>query len=218
MGCHYAERVTELLCHLGKSHKKELIVGQVDCRKALLLSILLHPWLIGLKRKLSCQTYGLMWKSALFPSGVWFGTTLKLQWTNTKCFICTKEKSETCYKTLCFLNLICLVFFLRWITATAVRTKKDFLRHRYHCVWDHRITHVQTNMVCCLQSSVVCDVFSKRLFSIDMFSVNKIAAVLIHHTLCSLPKCLHRRVLPPRPQVTIFIILTTWWQEEGHVQ
>lgn len=170
------------------------------------------------KVKLSVwKTYGLMWKSALFPSGVWFGTTLKLQWTNTKCFICTKEKSETCYKTLCFLNLICFVF-LRWITATAVRTEKDFLRHRYHCVWDHRITHVQTNMVCCLQSSVVCDVFSKRLFSIDMFSVNKIAAVLIHHTLCSLPKCLHRRVLPPRPQVTIFIILTTWWQEEGRVQ
>lgn len=50
---------------------------------------------------------------------------------------------------------------------------------------------LDTNVVCSLQSSIVCDVFSKRLFTVDMFSINKIAAVLIRHTLCSLTKRLH---------------------------
>lgn len=39
--------------HLSKSHEKELIIGQVDCRQPLLLSVSLNPWLIGLKTQFS---------------------------------------------------------------------------------------------------------------------------------------------------------------------
>lgn len=71
-----------------------------------------------------------------------------------------------------------------------------------------------TNMVSSFESSVVCNVFSKRLFSVDVFRVDEVLAVLVHHALCPLSECFHRGVLPPRPQVPFFIVLTTWKQEK----
>lgn len=54
-----------------------------------------------------------------------------------------------------------------------------------------QLRSVHTNVVRSLQSSVVGDVFSERLFSIDVFSVDNVAAVLINHTFSSLTKRLH---------------------------
>lgn len=71
-----------------------------------------------------------------------------------------------------------------------------------------------TNIVSGLQASIVSDVFSQRLFSIDVFSVDSVAVVLIHHTLRSLPKRIHRWVLPPRPEVPLLIVLSPWSESD----
>lgn len=127
--------VTGLRSHLGKANEEELVVGQVDSRKSLLVSVPLDPRLVGLE-----------------------------------------DIEEVTVIGSC---------------GGAITT----------CVHTHVIRR--------LQPSVVSDVFSERLFPVDVLPVDGVAAVLIHHALRPLTERLHRRVLPPRPQVAFFIVLST---------
>lgn len=80
-----------------------------------------------------------------------------------------------------------------------------------------RALRVPTHVVRSFQPSVVGDVLSKRLLPVDVFSVDEVVVVLVHHTLGSLPERSHRRVLPPRPQVPFFIVLTTFLTGGGQL-
>lgn len=63
-------------------------------------------------------------------------------------------------------------------------------------------------MIGSFQAAVVCDVFSQRLFAVDVLSVDGVLRVLIDHTLGAVLKRVHRGVLPPRPKVSILVILS----------
>lgn len=72
-----------------------------------------------------------------------------------------------------------------------------------------------TDVVGGLQSSVVGDVLAQCLFAVDVLAVHQVAAVLLHHALRPLLEGRHRRVLPPRPQVPLLVVLAAWGGGRG---
>lgn len=55
-----------------------------------------------------------------------------------------------------------------------------------------------TDVVSSLESTVVSDVFSQRLSSIQRLLVDAVIAILLHHALGLHLESFNRRVLPPR--------------------
>lgn len=55
-----------------------------------------------------------------------------------------------------------------------------------------------TDVVSSLESTVVSDVFSQRLSSIQRLLVDAVIAILLHHALGLCLESFNRRVLPPR--------------------
>lgn len=59
-----------------------------------------------------------------------------------------------------------------------------------------------------LQPAVVCDVLPQGVLSIHRLLVDAVVPVLLHHALGLLLEGLHRGVLPPRPQVSVLVVLS----------
>lgn len=65
----------------------------------------------------------------------------------------------------------------------------------------------QTDLVSSLEPTVVGDVLPQGVSSIQRLLVDAVIAVLLHHALGLLLEGLHGGVLPPRAQVSVFIVL-----------
>lgn len=67
----------------------------------------------------------------------------------------------------------------------------------------------QTYPVGRLESPVVGDVLPEGVPPVHGLPVHAVVAVLLNHALGLLLECLHRRVLPPGPEVPILVVLPT---------
>lgn len=64
-----------------------------------------------------------------------------------------------------------------------------------------------THVVGCLEPAVVSDVLAQRLPPVDLLAVHGVAAVLLRHARRPVLEGLQGGVLPPRPQVSLFVVL-----------
>lgn len=63
-----------------------------------------------------------------------------------------------------------------------------------------------SHLVGSLESTVVSDVLSQGVSSIQRLLVDAVISILLHHALGLLLEGLHRRVLPPGTQVSVLVI------------
>lgn len=74
-----------------------------------------------------------------------------------------------------------------------------------------------THIVGCLEPTVVGDVLAQRLPAIDFLAVDGVAAILLRHARCPVLEGLQGGVLPPWPQVALFVILSPCGTESWDV-
>lgn len=76
--------------------------------------------------------------------------------------------------------------------------------------------YTMSYLVSSLQSTIVSNVLSQRVPSIQRLLVDAVVSVLLHHALGLLLKGLYRRVLPPQAQVSILVIFPPF-EEKGDI-
>lgn len=89
-------------------------------------------------------------------------------------------------------------------------TEKHFPSCFNHIQEIFKVTYASrltSDLVGGLESTVVSNVFSQGVSSIQRLLVDAVISVLLHHALGLLLKGLHRGVLPPGTQVSILVVL-----------